>query len=348
MKLDVKLIKQTDTQNCNEVLKIYTNSFPENERIDFENFFKNNRELYGYFDNDELVGFISCKKNDLYSFICYFAVEKSKRSMGYGSAILEIFKNSNKDKCIVLNIENIYNGCSQNHIRLKRLNFYIKNGFNRSELIFDWCGDILNTLYIGTFNTKTYINFLLQLFPNCINFRQLDNSTVLIDIKKLNIDKFYKLHKQDFPFDERRSKEKYKQLLNNLNFKNTYIFLENKLIGYINFWDFNDFIFIEHFAIFKELRDKGYGTKFLNSFLQNTSKDIIFEIEPVTDEITTRRANFYLRLGFKFSDVEYYQPSYHKKGTLGPKLNIMYKTKTGTKKLNGYLQTLKEKVYNIN
>ena len=105
---------------------------------------------------------------------------------------------------------------------------------------------------------------------------------------------------------------------------------------------------IEHFAIFKELRDKGYGTKFLNSFLQNTSKDIIFEIEPVTDEITTRRANFYLRLGFKFSDVEYYQPNYHKKGTLGPKLNIMYKTKTGTKKLNGYLQTLKEKVYNIN
>jgi len=170
----------------------------------------------------------------------------------------------------------------------------------------------------------------------------------LIDIKKLNIDKFYKLHKQDFPFDERRSKEKYKQLLNNLNFKSTYIFLENKLIGYINFWDFNDFIFIEHFAIFKELRDKGYGTKFLNSFLQNTSKDIIFEIEPATDEITTRRANFYLRLGFKFSDVEYYQPSYHKKGTLGPKLNIMYKTKTGTKKLNGYLQTLKEKVYNIN
>jgi len=104
MKLDVKLIKQTDTQNCNEVLKIYTNSFPENERIDFENFFKNNRELYGYFDNDELVCFISCKKNYFYSFICYFAVEKSKRSMGYGSAILEIFKNSNKDKCIVLNI----------------------------------------------------------------------------------------------------------------------------------------------------------------------------------------------------------------------------------------------------
>jgi hypothetical protein len=36
------------------------------------------------------------------------------------------------------------------------------------------------------------------------------------------------------------------------------------------------------------------------------------EIEPVVDEITQRRHNFYRKLGFKDNTIIHYQPPYHK------------------------------------
>jgi hypothetical protein len=46
------------------------------------------------------------------------------------------------------------------------------------------------------------------------------------------------------------------------------------------------------------------------------------EIEPIVDEITQRRHNFYRKLGFKDNPIVHYQPPYHK-NTQAVKLWLM-------------------------
>ena len=43
-------------------------------------------------------------------------------------------------------------------------------------------------------------------------------------------------------------------------------------VGFITWWDFYSFVYIEHFAIDEKHRNEGYGGKALSLFLQNLKK----------------------------------------------------------------------------
>ena len=81
-------------------------------------------------------------------------------------------------------------------------------------------------------------------------------------------------------------------------------------LGLLTTWHFEKFIYIEHFAIDPNLRSQGYGTEALNTFIQEHSKPIILEAEPLTDDITRRRIRFYERCGLTLYDFPYIQPAY--------------------------------------
>ncbi|MGN0231991.1 MAG: GNAT family N-acetyltransferase [Muribaculaceae bacterium] len=122
------------------------------------------------------------------------------------------------------------------------------------------------------------------------------------------------LYESSFPIDERRD---YENFINILNTKSNIFSLEasvtenGEIIGFISHWDFEDFIYIEHFTVDEALRGHGYGREIIESFMSRTQLPIILEVELPDCEMSIRRIKFYERLGFKLhNNVKYIQPSY--------------------------------------
>ncbi len=101
-----------------------------------------------------LVGFayIVHFKGECYVF--YLAAEKSIRGGGYGSRILEWIKENNRGMSIILDMEAPVEGATNASERIKRIEFYRKNG-------------ILNTGYTLMDNGIKYM--VLSSSPSCFN-----------------------------------------------------------------------------------------------------------------------------------------------------------------------------------
>lgn len=127
-------------------------------------------------------------------------------------------------------------------------------------------------------------------------------------LKDEQFDIFYQILVDNFPKSERRTYERHKEMLKNPLYK---IFLyseKNDILGMIGEWEFNDFIYIEHLAVKKNLHSKGIGTKMLHDFKLKFNKDIILEVEPPFAAEAVKRIDFYEKFGFKKNDYEYLQP----------------------------------------
>lgn len=138
-----------------------------------------------------------------------------------------------------------------------------------------------------------------------------------MELKKLtknDLEKFFSLYEEDFPYLERRSREDFLSVLEESSHSANFIFDGKTLVGYICFWEFKNFIFIEHIATLNSLRGHGYGSKFLNEFIANAGKKIVLEVEPPENEIAIKRIKFYERVGFNLISHTYFQPSYHGDG----------------------------------
>ena len=82
------------------------------------------------------------------------------------------------------------------------------------------------------------------------------------------------------------------------------------LLGLLTTWHFEEFIYIEHFAIDPDLRSRGYGSEALKAFIHEHGKPIVLEAEPPTDALSIRRIGFYERSGLTLYDCPYIQPAY--------------------------------------
>lgn len=121
------------------------------------------------------------------------------------------------------------------------------------------------------------------------------------------------LYIQSFPQDERRDFPIIYKLIGKEKFDFFVITDEkenNKPVGIISLWDFSYFSYIEHFAVKKNLQNKGYGSKILDIIKGKVTKPIVIEVEPSNSLEAIRRINFYKRKEFTIVDEKYIQPSY--------------------------------------
>ncbi len=117
------------------------------------------------------------------------------------------------------------------------------------------------------------------------------------------------LFENAFPVEERPDFEILQERNPNL-FHFHIITYHGKPIGILSYWDFEDFIYIEHFAISDIVRNQGLGKEILTQFLTSHLKQIVMEVEPPIQEMARRRIGFYKRLGFLDNEFEYQQPPY--------------------------------------
>ena len=151
-----------------------------------------------------------------------------------------------------------------------------------------------------------------------------------------------------FPIEERRPSDLWvKYHYSNEKFEIKLIFVDGIFQGILTYWNFDDFIYIEHFATLSTIRGRGIGSEALNAFIESyKSQPIVLEVEPPIDSITQRRINFYERHGFTLTNKTYIQPPYYDGLPFIP-LRIMCNDKNfALNHFDDIVKTIKKEVYN--
>ena len=127
-------------------------------------------------------------------------------------------------------------------------------------------------------------------------------------------DELIKLYLESFPENQRRSVSEFKALLGSDDrFHCNAVLLNNELVAFYNYWDFEDFYFVEHLALEPPLRGYKLGEKIINLVRKNLNLPLVLEVEPIdASEWGSRRIEFYHRLGFQIIPQKYKQPPYRK------------------------------------
>ena len=144
---------QDDKSIKKDVKRLFLSAFPSDERppvwLFFKSFENPNNRLYAFYEEKTFVGFVSLI---LYKDICYLfflAVSPELRNKGYGSQILSEMKKLYKDRVLLLCFEEVDKKYKDYENRLKRAEFYAKNGFKDNNLKTNEFGVVFQTAYIG-------------------------------------------------------------------------------------------------------------------------------------------------------------------------------------------------------
>ena len=121
---------------------------------------------------------------------------------------------------------------------------------------------------------------------------------------------FAALYAASFPIFEQRTRQQQECAFSSANYHVT-VYEENDVfIGFIAFWEFDAYVYIEHCAIDPGLRGQGYGSRLLTGFIAECSKRVLLEIDPVVDEISKARLGFYKKCGFHENPFPHVHPPY--------------------------------------
>jgi len=170
----------------------------------------------------------------------------------------------------------------------------------------------------------------------------------LNEFQHSDFDSFFKLMSESFPSIERRSYEDQKKLIG----EDLYNIIVNKdkddnVIAFIASWEFGDFNFVEHFAVYSKMRGNGMGTSMLKDYLNRCNKPIFLEVELPKNDISIRRIGFYKRLGFHLHNFHYLQPPLQKQHDFLPLKIMSYPKSVNEEQVINFKNTVYDKVYKM-
>lgn len=116
--------------------------------------------LMAYYDNEIFCGFTYTSQINNNIFVLYLAVTDKIRAKGYGSQILNTIKNNNQSSTIYLNIETLVKNAENYEQRIKRYNFYLKNGFQSTDKLIKIGNENFLIMATANFDEQAYINLL--------------------------------------------------------------------------------------------------------------------------------------------------------------------------------------------
>jgi ribosomal protein S18 acetylase RimI-like enzyme len=162
--------------------------------------------------------------------------------------------------------------------------------------------------------------------------------------------KMYELYQNTFPAVERRNKCSLESVLNHdKRFVMAGLLKEGEFVGFFNYWQFDDFVYVEHFAVDPTLRGQNIGSEVMKTFLSNTNLPVVFEVEiPESEsenETARRRIAFYERLDCKLLTHKYAQPHYDGSGKLLPMLLLTNHHDYADKHFSRIKNTVYKEVY---
>lgn len=129
---------------------------------------------------------------------------------------------------------------------------------------------------------------------------------------------FLKLYNESFPENERRIYKSAEHVANFIKMKGgkfkgfVYDDGGDDFLGFLTYWTFEKYVYIEHFAVAPEHRGKNIGRLMLSHLFDIAGPNILIEVEkPGSNEMADRRIKFYEQNGFRLrKDINYVQPPY--------------------------------------
>lgn len=119
------------------------------------------------------------------------------------------------------------------------------------------------------------------------------------------------LYRASFPSHELRLWNDQKAVMGDPAYHFDMCLTDGVLAGLILYWDFDAYIYVEHFCAEPALRGHGLGTLILQE-LAKKDKPIILEIDPLTDDVARRRRDFYVRCGYVQNGYKHIHPPYQR------------------------------------
>lgn len=130
------------------------------------------------------------------------------------------------------------------------------------------------------------------------------------NIGRESFDAVYDIMEKSFPDDEYRPYEEQRELLLRPEY-NIYVVddsTEGDIKAFITVWEFEDFAFVDHFAVNPAYRNGGIGSAVLEAMRGMIKKQICLEVELPECDMARRRIDFYTRNGFVLNEYPYMLP----------------------------------------
>lgn len=121
-----------------------------------------NTQFLAFYDEKILCGFVYMATIGRQTFIMFFAVDKNLRSKGYGSEILAQIQLLHPENKIIVSIEPVIKKAENMEQRIRRKDFYIRNGYQESGYFMKLAGQEQEILIKnGCFEKRSFIVFFL-------------------------------------------------------------------------------------------------------------------------------------------------------------------------------------------
>lgn len=159
-------------------------------------------------------------------------------------------------------------------------------------------------------------------------------------INETNFPEIYRIMQASFSDDEYRPYDEQLALFEEPEYRIYYM-----PAGFLAVWEFESFIYIEHFAVDPALRNSGTGSAMLQELVKQYQKLICLEVELPEDELTRRRIGFYERNGFVFNEYPYIQPPISKGKSPVPLRIMTYKSEITREEFQKMKEILYRRVY---
>lgn len=159
-------------------------------------------------------------------------------------------------------------------------------------------------------------------------------------INETDIPEIYRIMQASFSDDEYRPYDEQLALFEEPEYRIYYM-----PAGFLAVWEFESFIYIEHFAVDPALRNSGTGSAMLQELVKQYQKPICLEVELPEDELTRRRIGFYERNGFVFNEYPYIQPPISKGKSPVPLRIMTYRSEITREEFQKMKEILYRRVY---
>lgn len=155
--------------------------------------------------------------------------------------------------------------------------------------------------------------------------------------------KVWDLYESSFPIAERRKKEDHLRASEDPMFFPLSAWEGSQLIGLLFYWEWDSYRYLEHLAVSPELRGQGYGSQMLR-FLRDTEHTIILEIDPLSNELSVRRLQFYERAGYTLTPYRFVHLPYRLEAQPIELLILSYPKMITREQHNDFLSFIDERV----
>lgn len=155
--------------------------------------------------------------------------------------------------------------------------------------------------------------------------------------------KVWELYEESFPLAERRKEEDHIRASEDENFHPISAWENGELVGIVFFWEWENYRYLEYLAVTPHLRSRGYGAQLLN-YLREYGHTIILEIDPLNNEQSVRRLQFYERAGFTLTPYRFVHLPYRKEAQPQELLILSYPKMITKEQHNAFLAFVENRV----